>query len=206
MKKPAPIQATPEETELQRVSSAQWNDYVARFRPAEAALAKSVELTAGERAQVKGEVSADTAAAFKGLARETTSATGQAGASVSSGKAKLGLAANAQAAGRSRGVGQAIAETGAEIDESSKQVGLVALGRGIARDVTSNLSRGARRATGLAIAESEAKRLKNEALLAGVSTVAGAATRRFGPGILERSRNKKIDAELVPFLEDSDVF
>lgn len=208
--------ATPEEIELRRVSGAQWNDYVSRFRPAEAALAKSVELTAGERAQVKGEVSADTAAAFKGLSRETISATGQAGADVSSGKTKLSLAGNTQAAGRSRGVGQAIAETGAEIDETSKQLGLVALGRDIATDVTSDLSRGARRATGLALAESAAKRAKNEALLGAFSTVAGAATRKFGdpfgdkdkdPLKLSFFKKRAVSKDLSPlFLENSGVF
>ena len=178
-KKPKKQAATPEEVELQRVSSSSWNDYVARFRPAEAALAKQAKLTAGERAQVKGEVSADVAEAFKGLTRDTIASGGRAGADVSSGKTKLGLAADARAAGTARGVGASIAETGAEIDESEQLLGIAATGRGLANTATANLSRGAHRATNLALAASNAKFERNRALVQGISAIAGAGAAKY---------------------------
>jgi len=190
------VQQTEQERALNEVSVAQWNDYVSRFRPAEAALVKNLELTGGERARVKGDVAADTAAAFKGLTRSTISAGEQSGADVSSGKTKFSLAGNADARGRALGQGQAIAETGAEIDRDQKMTGVAALGRGIAADVTSDLSRGARRASRVAIAEAVSKFERNEAALNAGAAVAGAATRKYGPKLAKKLRDRKIDKEL----------
>lgn len=178
MKAPKKQGPTAEETALKDVSIASWNDYVTRFRPAEAALAKKAELTSGERASVKGQASADTAAAFKGLNRETVASGLQSGANVSSGKTKLGLAGNAEAAGAARGISASLAETGAEIDSDEQRLGIVALGRGIAHEATANLSRGAQRATNVALASRAARSSRNEAATLGLATVAGAAVRK----------------------------
>jgi len=200
-KAPKKQKPTAQEQALAQVSSAQWTDYKARFRPAEEALAKNAELTSGERARVKGEVSADTAAAFKGMTRSTITAGAQAGAQASSGKTKLSLAADASAAGKARGVGQAVAETGAEIDEQGRQLQIAGFGRGVAQNVTANMSRGAQRATRLALAASEAKFQRNEANLAAVASVAGAATRKWGSDLLntDKKRLKKAGMDVKPF-------
>ena len=86
MAKAKKVGPTAQERALSDVSLSSWNDYVERFRPAEAALIKKAEFTAGEKAQVKGEASADTHAAFAGLSRDTVAKGGQAGADVNSGK------------------------------------------------------------------------------------------------------------------------
>ena len=170
---------TAEERALQQVSSAQWNDYKERFRPAEKALALNAKLTDGERAQVKGEVAADTAQAFSGLTRSTISAGEQAGADVNSGKTKLSLAGNAAAMGKARGVGQAMAETGAELDSEGRFMKIAGFGREVAAGATADMSRGAVRATRLALAASNAKFEKNQAMIGAVATVAGAAASKF---------------------------
>ena len=95
MQQPDNPGATEQERALGYVSTQMWDDYKTRFRPAEKALAKKAEFTPGERAQVKGAVAADTAAAFKGLARSTVAAGGVSGANVASGKTKMTLAADA---------------------------------------------------------------------------------------------------------------
>ena len=178
-KKPKKQGPTASETALADVSQQQWADYVERFRPAEAALIRKAQFTAGEKAQVKGEVAADTAAAFSGLTRDTIAKGGAAGAKVGSGKTKLALAADTRAAGTAKGVGQGLAVVGGEVDSQMKKLGIAATGRGIARETTANLSRGAQRATSLALAASQAKFERNQALVEGVSTVAGAAVRKY---------------------------
>jgi len=189
-KDPGPSQ---QEMALADVSSQQWNDYISRFRPAELALAKNAELTKGERAQVKGEVAADTAQAFKGLTRSTIAAGGAAGAQAGSGKTKLSIAADASAAGKAKGVGQSMAETGAEIDAQGRQLQIASFGRGVAQNVTANLSRGAQRATSLAIAASEAKFVRNATRMNLAGAVAGAASRKYQSVREERSRGRLND-------------
>ncbi len=197
MKGPKKVKQTASERAFENMSNAAWNDYVKTFRPAEAALAKNATLTAGERAGIKGAVSADTAEAFKGLTRDTISSSGQAGADVSSGKTKLSLAQDAQTAGATRGIGQSIAETGAEIDESEQRVGIVATGRGFANNAIANSARGAQRATRLAIASSNAKFERNRALIEGAATIAGAATAKGIEGYKKSKRNKFADSLLI---------
>ncbi len=179
MQSPGAPGKTAEESALEFVAGQSWGDYVERFRPAEMALARDAELTKGEIAQVKGEVSADTAAAFKGLSRSTVSSNAQAGADLSSGKAKLGLAADATAQARASGLGKGAAATGARIDEDMQNVRIASFGRNLATDVTADLSRGARRATAIAIAESNARFERNAANLDAAATVAGAAYEKY---------------------------
>lgn len=195
-KKPGP---TAEERALEETSTAEWTDYVARFRPAEAELIRRAQLTEGERAAVKGQVSADTAAAFKGLTSSTIRSGGASGAKISSGKTKLRLADDALAQGTTRGLAASAAETGAEIDRDQQQVGIVGLGRQIATDVTADLSRGARRATRLALAASQARFERNQAVVSGLSAVAGAATRKFGDPF--GTKGKKDSAEQLELAE-----
>jgi hypothetical protein len=196
------VKPTEAEKALERVSVSQWNDYVGKFRPAEAALAKKIELTEGERAQVKGQVAADTAAAFKGVARSTTVATSVAGANVASGRSKFTLAENIRAEAKAKGVGQAGAETGAEISEVQGKQRLAAFGRGVSADVTENLQSGAVRATNLALAEARAKFAKNESVLESASTLAGFAFKKFRTF----QQSKAVDKSLLPVFEDPDVF
>jgi hypothetical protein len=172
-------QKTEQERALEEVSVAQWNDYVTRFIPAESELIKQSELTEGERASVKGQASADTASAFKGLTRDTLAASEAGGADVSSGKAKFGLASNADARGRALGLGAAVAETGAEISRDKQQTGIVALGRQIAADTTADLSAGARRASRVALAEAASKFERNSAIINAGAVVGGAALRKY---------------------------
>jgi hypothetical protein len=65
---------SPEEIALKEVSVAQWNDYVTRYIPAESELIKRSELTAGEKASVRGQAATDVASAFKGLTKGTITA------------------------------------------------------------------------------------------------------------------------------------
>lgn len=180
MKSPSKQGPSAEERQLSAQSAATWNDYVARFRPAEAALAKKAEFTAGESAQVQGEASADTAAAFKGLSRNTVATGGISGADVNSGKTKLNLAGDALAEGKTRGAATNAAEIGGRLDSEMQGMGIVATGRGQANMAMSNLSQGAQRATQLALAESQAKFERNQAAVNSIAAVAGAATRKFG--------------------------
>jgi hypothetical protein len=175
---------TEQEQALADVSTETWEAYKADYRPAETALAKKAEFTAGEEAQVKGEVAADTAAAFAGLARSTVATGEQTGAGTQSGRTKLSLAADAEAQGKAVGLGKAAAKTGGEIDSEQQNVKIVGFGRGMGDDATANLSRGAVRATRLALAEAQAKHARNEALNQGLATVAGAAFEAY------RSRTK----------------
>jgi hypothetical protein len=181
-KDPGPTQ---QEQALASVSSHERNDYVTRFRPAEKALAKKAEFTEGERAQVKGAVAADTAAAFKGLDRSTIASGGIAGADVSSGKTKLSLAGDATAAGHAKGVGQSIAETGGKVDSEQQRLKIAGFGRGVAAGVTANLQQGAVRATRLALASSEAKFQSNAQNALVAASVAGAATAKFGSNLFD---------------------
>jgi len=179
MRAPAKVGPTASERALADVSSQQWNDYVARFRPAEAALIKKAEFTAGEKAQVKGEASADTAASFAGLARDTISKGKQAGGDANSGRTKFSLAADAESAGTAKGLAQGAAVTGGELDSEGQKLKIAGFGRKVATDVTANLSRGAQRATALAIADSQAKYERNAAMAEAVAGIAGAATRKL---------------------------
>jgi hypothetical protein len=193
MKPPKKQGPTAEERELERVSIAEWNDYVGRYRPAEAALIKDAQLTAGERASVKGQASADTAAAFKDLTSQTIRTGGQTGAKLSSGRTKFGLAGDALASGKARGLSAAAAETGAEFDRDQKELGITATGRNIAHDVTANLSRGAQRATRLSLAASQARFDRNAATVNALSSVAGAVTRKFGDPFGEKSSREQLE-------------
>jgi len=197
-KAPSKEQPTASERALAAVSQSQWTDYVERFRPAEAAMIKKAQLTEGERAQVKGEVAADTAAAFKGLSRDTVAKGAQSGANVSSGKTKLSLAGDAIAQGEVRGVGQAVAETGAEIDAEQQKLRIVGHGRQVATDVTSNLSRGAQRATSLALAASQARFQRNLDTVDAVASVAGAATRKLNK---PKKFLSQADADAVDYID-----
>lgn len=179
MKSPKKEGPTAEETALKEVGVATWNDYSARYRPAEAALVKEAELTAGERASVKGQANADVAGAFKELTRNTIASGGVAGANVNSGKTKLGLAGDAASRGAATGGAAALAETGAEVDRDQQQLGIAATGRNIAHDATANMARGARRATSLALASSQARFERNASNVDALAAVAGAATRKF---------------------------
>ncbi len=179
MKAPKKVQASAQERALADMVASQWTDYVERFRPAEVALIKQAQLTKGERAQVKGEVAGDTAAAFKGLTRNTLSSGEQTGADVNSGKTKLSLAGDADAAGQATGLGQALAITGAEIDAEQQKVRITGFGRNLATDATANLSRGAQRATRTALAASESRFQLNQARIDAVSAVAGAGVAKY---------------------------
>jgi len=164
-----------QEQALADIGEENWAAYKEDYRSAEKALAKKAEFTKGERAQVKGEVAADAAAAFKELARSTVASGSQAGANVASGKTKLNLAADAEAQGKAKGLGQAAATTGGEIDSDQQNVKIAALGRNLASDTQANMSQEAVRATRLALAEAEAKFQRNQGLISGLSTAAGAA-------------------------------
>lgn len=178
-KGPEIVGPTAAETALAEVSKARWDVYVEDFRPAEIALAQNAELTKGEKARVKGEVSADTAAAFKGLARSTIAAGAASGANVASGKTKFSLATDAAAAGATKGLGQTAAITGAELDAEGKQLQIVQFGHDVASNTIANLSRGAQRATTVALAAADAKFERNNARLSAVSTIAGAVSERY---------------------------
>lgn len=198
MGQPKRAPKTEQEKALEEVSIAQWNDYVARFVPAEAALAKKAELTAGERARVKGEVSADVADAFKDLPRETLAAhRGDA----SSGGAKAALAGDALAAGKAKGLGKAAAETVAEVEELKQRTGITALGRNVAADTTADLSRGARRAGSVAITEARARNYVNQAKIGLAASIAGAGIRKYQAvqaDKLDAANNARISGLLPP--------
>lgn len=195
---PAPTKqvATKGEIELGQRSVTAWNDYVSKFMPAEAELARRAEFTAGEKARVTGEANADTANAFKGLTRSTVTSAAQGGADVSSGKTKFSLAADATAQGKASGLSQAAASVGGQLDSEQQKLGLVGLGRNIASSATANLSRGAQRATSLALAESAAKYQRNleisQARSDLVFGVAGAAANKG----LQAYKNKKFTDKL----------
>lgn len=185
-----------EEKATKEVSIAQWNDYYSRFVPAEAELIRRSELTAGERASVKGQVAGDVASSFAGLTRGTLAAGESSGADASSGKTKFALASNADARGRALGLGQAAAETGAEATRDQQQAGLTALGRSGAAEITSDLSRAARRTQAVSLATAAAKWERNQAWINTAAVIAGAGTRKYQLHKEKTQRNAKIDAEL----------
>lgn len=185
-----------QERALADVSRANWADYVERYRPAEAAWIKKAEFTKGEEARVKGEVAADAASAFKGLTRSTLASNAAAGAKIGSGKTKLGgLAQDALAKGTARGVGMAQAEMGGRLDSEQQKIAVAATGRDIAHEATVNMSRGAQRATNLALAASQAKFERNMALVEGAGVVAGTAFRKYQ---LKKEKDAFADSLLVP--------
>lgn len=179
-KAPPKVRASAQETALKNASTASWNDYIAKYRPAEAALAKEAELTAGERAGIKGAVSGDVAEAFKGLTRDTVAAGGQSGADVNSGKTKLSLAGDADARGRATGAGQNVADVTAGIESEQKKLSIVGHGRGVQTDTAKFAARGARRANTVAMAASNAKFARNTARTDALFGIAGAATKKLG--------------------------
>jgi len=187
---------TAQERALEGVATATWNDYVGRYRPAEAELIRRAEFTDGERASLKGQASADVAGAFKGLTRNTIASGAQSGADIQSGKTKLSLAGDASAQGATRGLAQGAAVTGGEVDRDRQQLGIAALGRNIATDATSNMARGAQRATSLALAASDAKFQRNLARTDALATVAGAVTRKV-KGVYDAKKAAQIQPELI---------
>ena len=188
-----PKQQGPSEQEkaLKEVSVAQWNDYVARYQPAEAELMKRSELTEGEIAGVKGQVAGDVASSFEGVTRSTLAAGEQSGAGINSGKTKFGLAGNADARGEALGLGQVVAEVGAKGARDKQQAGITALGRGIAADATENMAAGARRATRVGMAQAVGRFERNSAAINAASAVAGAAAAKWGPELMEKWDTKK---------------
>ena len=192
MAKAPKARETPEERALKEVSIAQWNDYVNLYQPAEAELMKRAELTAGELASVKGQASADTAAAFKGLTRSTQAASEASGADLSSGKSKFSLAADADARGTAGGLSQVAAEIGAKSQADKQQAGIVALGRQVAADVTADMSAGARRASRVSMAQAAGKYERNAAAIGAAATVAGAAYRKWGQDYVQDWKDKKM--------------
>lgn len=182
---------SPEEIALKEVSVAQWNDYVSRFRPAEAELIKRSELTAGERASIRGQAATDTASAFKGLTRGTVAAGEASGADVTSGKTKMGLAGNADARGQAIGMGAVAGELGAMAAQDKQQAGIAAMGRNIATDATTSFAQGARRASKVAMATAAARWETNVAAINAAAAVGGAAARKWGPGLMDKRRLKK---------------
>ena len=203
MQKPKKEKPTAQETALAQVSAHQWADYVERFRPAEAEMIKRAEFTAGERAQVTGEVAADAAAAFKGQTRATHAAGGATGAKVGSGKSKFSLAADAAAAGEAKGVGQAMAVAGGIEDENAQKVRITGLGRQVATAVTADTSRGARRATRLALAASEARFQSKLDTVNAVAGVAGAAASKYKSHLDKKKANKAFTTEELAKLDAS---
>ena len=103
MKKPKKQGPTAQEKALEEVSIATWNDYVERFQPAEAELARRAEFTEGEKLAARGMANAEAAAAFKGLTRDTMAAQLVSGADESSGRSKFAMAGNAEGEGRAKG-------------------------------------------------------------------------------------------------------
>lgn len=188
MKKPKKQGPTAEEKALQEVSIGQWNDYVARFRPAEAELARRAEFTRGEKLAAEGMAGADAAAAFKGLTRDTIASQKIAGADASSGRTKFALAGNAEAKGKATGLAAAAASTGQKIQSDAERLGITAIGRGVASGTTSDMAAGARRATNLALAAREARFERNQSIVLGAATVAGAATARY-----QLNKNKSLE-------------
>lgn len=176
-KDPGPSQADMAQV---AVAGHQWNDYMTRFAPAEAELVKRSEFTAGERARVRGEVAADTATAFKGLARKTVSASGQAGQNLASGATKLGLAGNALAQGEATGVGRAAAELGGRLESESEKFRVSQIGRNIVSDIQSDLSKTARRQTQASLEKAMLKAQAQNQKIAAAATIMGAGVRKYG--------------------------
>ena len=170
---------SPEEIALKEVSIAQHNDWVKRFVPAESELIRRSELTAGEKASVRGQAATDVASAFKGLTKGTITAGEAGGADVSSGKTKMSLAGNADARGQAIGMGTVAGELGAMAAQDKQQAGIAAMGRDIAADATASFAQGARRASKVALATAAAKWETNVAAVNAGMAVAGAATRKY---------------------------
>jgi hypothetical protein len=179
MKKPKMQKATAQEKALTKMGIDTWNGYVSDFMPAEAEMARRAEFTASEKAAAKGMASADTAAAFKGLNRDTIKTQSMVGADESSGRTKFAIAGNAEAEGKAKGLSAAAASVTGEIQSDYDQLGVMATGRDVAFSSMADMAAGARRATGLALAASQAKFAKNEALVNAAGVVAGAGVRRY---------------------------
>ena len=188
-KDPGPSEADRAQVE---VSEATWTDYVERYRPAEAQLVKRAQYSAGERSRVRGEVSGDAAAAFKGLARKTVSASGQAGQKVGSGSLVAALAGNAGAQGEVTGVGKAAADLGGRLKSEGDKLGVTAIGRNVVAGVQTNLSQAAQRQTQVALQKSMLKAaLQNQKIELGAA-VLGAGVRK-GKGLYDKAQTAQQD-------------
>jgi len=179
MKAPSKQQASAEERALKDVATSSWNVYTSSYIPAEAALAKTAEMKQGEVESIKGQANADTAAAFKGMARQTQVSHQISGADEQSGKSKFALAGDAEAQGKATGLTKAGAKTNLQISKDQQKLGVVAIGRDQASGAIADMSANARRTTRLALAARDARQAKNSALIMGAATVAGAAARKF---------------------------
>lgn len=188
MKKPKTPGPTAEETALRDVSSKTYNDVIAQYRPAEAALVKRMQLTPGKIAQVKGGVSGDVAESYKGLTRSSITANAARGADVNSAAAKFGLASDAASQGAISGRGQSMAVTGAKVNESDQLVQMTGFGRGMAHDTISDMAQGARRAGAISLADATAKYERNKMYVDTAATIAGAAWRKFGDPWVENQK------------------
>jgi hypothetical protein len=189
-KDPGPSQADIAQVQ---VSQARWSHYVSQYRPAEAALVERAEFTAGERNRVRGEVAADTAAAFKGLDRKTVSAGGQAGSKVGSGSALMALAGNAEAQGGAQGVGKAAATLGGKLQSEGEKFRVTQIGQGVVSGIHSDLSQAARRQTAVANQKAFLKAQQQNARIAAAATVAGAGVRKYGI-MKDAAAAEKLDA------------
>jgi hypothetical protein len=176
-KDPGPSQADIAQVE---VASARWDHYMANYRPAELELVRRSEFTAGEQAQVRGEVAADTAAAFSPLTRKTISAGSQAGHRAGSGSTKLDLAGNALAQGTAQGVGKAAATLGGRLESEMEQFRVTSIGQGKVSDVQTDLSRAARRSNTVSVHKAILKAEEQNQRVAAAATVAGAGVRKYG--------------------------
>jgi hypothetical protein len=189
-KDPGPSQADIAAVE---VAEHQWSDYVSRYRPAEVELIKRSEFTAGERARVQGEASADTAAAFSGLTRGATVASAVSGAGIGSGQHKLALADISKTAGMTKGAGKVAATLGGRLSSENEKLGITAVGRGVASNVASDLSRAGRRQTQVTLQKALLKAERQNQQIAAAATIAGAGVRK-GMSMLDARAAQKLEA------------
>lgn len=197
MSKPKKAKKTEQEKTLEIISIKKHESYVKLFRPAEKKFIEQIQVTQGEREQIRGRVAADSAAANKDTQKLTRAAQRARGGEAGSGASILAQADASRSTGSTRGLGVAAADVGAVDAGLTGQVKAVAFGENIAHDALINVSQGAERATRQIIADVANKNAIRENLFGAAGTIAGAG--------FEATRNKKKEAKLRKTLADAGV-
>lgn len=189
-KDPGPSAADVAQGEVQ---GQRWTHYMESYAPAEVALIKRSEFSAGERNRVEGEAAADAAQAFKGLNRKTISASSQAGQKAGAGALLADLASNAEAQGEVTGSGRNAAKLGGRLQSEMEKFHVVKTGQNIVSGVTSDLSMAGRRQTQVSLQKAFLQAQKQNEKMAAAAAIGGAAAAKFGPMLKDKWDAKKME-------------
>jgi len=162
-----------------RISDWKASYYDKSFKPIEEAMIKRTEYTAGERNRVRGNVAADTAAAFKNLSRQTVSAGGQSGAKIGSGSMLMSQAGNVSAQGAATGVGRAAADLGGRLQSENEQFVASQLGQNMSAQLQTNLAMVGQRQNQVSMQKAFLKAQEQNQRMEAAGAIAGSAAAKY---------------------------